>query len=108
MTMSSTKNVLAEGIEITGTIKFQNDMIIDGKVDGEIKSDQGSLTIGENARIKGDINTGEVKLFGRVKGAIRAERCELKANSKLDGDITTGSLKMDEGATLSGKMKTGG
>ena len=100
--MSSTKNVLAQGIEITGTIKFQNDMIIDGKVDGEIKSDQGSLTIGENARIKGDIKTGE------VKGAIRAERCELKANSKLDGDITTGSLKMDEGAILSGKMKTGG
>ncbi len=30
-TMSNTKNVLAEGIEITGTIKFQNDMIIDGK-----------------------------------------------------------------------------
>ena len=106
--MSSTKNVLAQGIEITGTIKFQKDMIIDGKVDGEIKSDQGSLTIGENARIKGDIKTGEVKLFGRVKGAIRAERCELKANSKLDGDITTGSLKMDEGAILSGKMKTGG
>ena len=47
-------------------------------------------------------------MFGEVKGAIHAERCELKANSKLDGDITTGSLKMEEGAVLSGKMQTGG
>ena len=43
--MSATKNVLAEGIEIIGTIKFQNDMIIDGKVDGEIQSEKGSVTI---------------------------------------------------------------
>ncbi|HCQ33919.1 MAG TPA: polymer-forming cytoskeletal protein, partial [Verrucomicrobiales bacterium] len=34
-------------------------------------------------------------------------RCELKANSQLDGDITTGILKMDEGAVFSGKMQTG-
>ena len=106
--MSNTKNILAEGIEITGTIKFQNDMIIDGSVDGEIRSDEGSLTIGENARIKGDIKTGEVKMFGRVKGAIQTKRCELKENSNLDGDITTGVLKMDEGAVVSGQMQTGG
>ena len=106
--MSTTKNILAAGIEISGTIKFQNDMIIDGLVEGEIQSEKGTLTIGENARIKGDVKTGEVKMFGQVEGAIHAERCELKANSKLDGDITTGSLKMEEGAVLSGKMQTGG
>ena len=82
-------------------------MIIDGKVEGEIQSDGGTVTIGENARIKGDVKTGQVKMFGHVKGAIHAERCELKANSKLDGDITTGSLTMEEGAVFSGKMQTG-
>ena len=105
--MSTKKNVLAEGIEIIGTIKFQNDMIIDGNVDGEIKSESGTVTIGENARIKGDVRAGEVKMFGRVEGSIHSERCELKANSKLEGDIITKSLKMEEGALLSGKMQTG-
>ena len=105
--MSTKKNVLAEGIEIIGTIKFQNDMIIDGNVDGEIKSESGTVTIGENARIKGDVRAGEVKMFGRVEGSILSERCELKANSKLEGDIITKSLKMEEGALLSGKMQTG-
>lgn len=105
--MANNTNVLAQGIEIIGTIKFQNDMIIDGKVDGEIQSESGKVTIGENAKIKGDVRAGEVKMFGEVDGSIHSDRCELKANSKLNGDITTKSLKMEEGALLSGKMQTG-
>lgn len=106
--MANNTNVLAQGIEIIGTIKFQSDMIIDGKVEGEIQSDKGKVTIGENARIKGDVKAGEVKMFGKVEGTINSERCELKANSQLKGDIKTKALKMEEGALLSGKMETGG
>ena len=106
--MANSTNVLAQGIEIIGTIKFQNDMIIDGKVEGEIQSENGKVTIGENAKIKGDVKAGEVKMFGKVEGTISSERCELKANSELKGDITTKSLKMEEGALLAGKMQTGG
>ena len=73
--MANATNVLANGIEITGSIKFSNDMVIDGKVDGEITSDKGKVTIGENAYVKGDVKAGEVKLFGRVKGTITSERC---------------------------------
>ena len=44
-------NFLASGIEIKGTIRFQNDMHIDGKIEGEIISDKGKVTIGETAQI---------------------------------------------------------
>ena len=46
----SSRNTLASDVEITGSIKFSHDLIIDGKIDGEVISD-GSLTIGENAKI---------------------------------------------------------
>ncbi|NNC90181.1 MAG: polymer-forming cytoskeletal protein [Akkermansiaceae bacterium] len=105
--MANNTNVLAQGMEITGTIKFSNDMIIDGKIDGEIISDKGKVTIGENARIKGDVKAGEVKMFGKVEGKIVSERCELKQNSELKGDIKTKKLQMEEGALLSGRMETG-
>ena len=58
--MSNTTNVLAQGIEIIGSITFQNDMHIDGKVEGEILSESGKVTIGELADIKGNIRAGEV------------------------------------------------
>lgn len=106
--MSNATNVLANGIEIKGSIKFTNDMVIDGKIEGEIISDKGKVTIGENAQIDGDVKAGEVKLFGKVKGTITSERCELKTNSKLDGDIKTKMLSMEEGAVLSGRTEIGG
>jgi hypothetical protein len=43
--MANPTNVLSTGIEITGSIRFSNDMIIDGKVDGEMTSDKGRVTI---------------------------------------------------------------
>ena len=60
--MANPTNVLSSGIEITGSIRFSNDMIVDGKVEGEINSDKGRVTIGENAVIKGDVTAGEVKV----------------------------------------------
>jgi len=48
--MANATNVLTQGIEINGSIKFSNDMIIDGKVDGEIASEKGKVTIFKEAR----------------------------------------------------------
>ena len=106
--MANATNVLTQGIEIKGSIKFSNDMIIDGKVDGEIISEKGKVTIAENANIKGDVKAGEVKLYGRVEGAIVSKRCELKEKSFLKGDIKTKTLSMEEGATLQGSTQIGG
>ncbi len=106
--MSNPSNVLASGIEIVGTIRFSNDMIIDGKIEGEILSDKGRVTIGENAQVKGDITAGEVKIFGAVEGKITSERCELKHKARLKGDIKTKNLSMEEGAKMTGRTEIGG
>ncbi len=106
--MANATNVLTQGIEINGSIKFSNDMIIDGKIDGEIISEKGKVTIAENANIKGDVKAGEVKLYGKVEGTISSDRCELKEKSFLKGDIKTKTLSMEEGATLQGSTQIGG
>lgn len=103
----SVTNFLASGIEIVGTIRFQNDMIIDGKVEGEISSDKGKVTIGETAEVKGDISAGEVRIYGNVNGKITSDRCELKRQAKLIGDVKTRTLAMEEGAQLSGRSEIG-
>jgi cytoskeletal protein CcmA (bactofilin family) len=105
--MSNNTNVLSEGMEITGTIKFSNDMIIDGKVEGEIHSETGTVTIGENAFIKGNIKAGKVKMFGKVEGSVEADACELKASSKLKGDLKAKAMTTEEGAVVDGRMQTG-
>lgn len=101
------KNILSSDVEIKGTLKFSNDLIIDGKIDGEVSSD-GDLTVGENARIKGDVNTRSVTVFGKVTGNITvSDRCELKQNAELIGDIKAGKLAIEEGATFMGSSAVG-
>ena len=105
--MANATNVLSSGIEITGSIRFSNDMIIDGKIEGEIISEKGRVTIGENAMVKGNVTAGDVKVFGKIEGKITSERCELKAKSRLDGDIKAKMFSMEEGAQLSGRTEIG-
>lgn len=105
--MSSSRNVLASDVEIKGSIKFSQDLIIDGRIEGEVISD-GSLTIGENADIKGEIRTKSVSIFGKVNGNITVQdSCELKANAELIGDIQAGTLSIEPGATFMGQSSVG-
>lgn len=99
------KNLLSADVEIKGSIKFQNDLTIDGKVEGEISS-PGNLTVGENAEIRGEIKTKSVTVHGKVHGNITVdERCELKARAVLQGDLKAARLVIEEGATFVGKSE---
>lgn len=97
--------LLSRGVSIKGTVKFTNELLIDGEVEGAIDS-TGSLTIGEHASIKGEIKSKSVKVRGTVEGDIFAtERCELQAGCTLQGDIEAPRLVVDENATFLGSAK---
>jgi cytoskeletal protein CcmA (bactofilin family) len=101
----SGKDVLSSDVEIKGSIKFQKELLIDGKVEGEINS-EGVLTIGENADIRGEIKAKSITIYGKVHGNIAvAERCELKSKAVLQGDLKTVRLIIEEGATFIGKSE---
>lgn len=103
--LTTNKNTLAADVEIKGSIKFTNELIIDGKVEGEITS-AGVLTVGENAEIRGEIKTKSVTVLGKVHGNITVdERCELKSRAVLMGDLKAARLVIEEGATFVGKSE---
>jgi cytoskeletal protein CcmA (bactofilin family) len=101
------RNVLSSDVEIKGIVKFQHDLIVDGKIEGEIHS-TGNLTVGENARIKAEIKTGTVVVYGKVHGNITAtDRIELKSSAEVIGDIKTKTLVIEGGAIFVGKSTVG-
>ncbi|MGI9244856.1 MAG: bactofilin family protein [Verrucomicrobiales bacterium] len=104
---SSSRNTLASDVEIQGSIIFSHDLIIDGKIDGEVVSD-GNLTIGENAVIKGEIKTKSVVVFGRVDGNIEVkDHCDVKKDAQIVGDIKAGTLSIEGGASFVGQSAVG-
>lgn len=101
------RNVLSSDVEIKGTVKFTNDLVVDGRIEGEIQS-EGNLTVGENARLKAEIKTGTVVVYGKVHGNIIAsERVELKATAEVVGDIKAKTLSIEPGAIFVGKSNVG-
>lgn len=99
--------MLSSDVEIKGHVRFTNDLVVDGKIEGEIDSD-GSLTVGENARVRAEIRTRSVVIYGKVHGnIIVSDRVEIKANAELVGDIKAATLSIEAGAIFVGKSTVG-
>ena len=99
--------LLSRGVLIKGSVKFLNELLIDGEVEGTIDS-TGTLTIGEHGRMRGEIRTKSVKVRGTVEGDIFVtESCELEAGCTLRGDIAAPRLVVNENVTFLGNAKVG-
>ena len=101
----NSENILNSDVEITGTLKFTGELKFDGKLNGDIAS-EGTLNLGDNAVIKGNLNVNSVVLRGKINGNVTAkDRIEIKAKTELFGDIRAAKLAIEEGVTFEGKTE---
>ena len=99
--------LLSRGASIKGSVKFLNELLIDGEVEGTIES-PGTLTIGEHACIRGEIRAKSVKVRGTVDGNIFVTgSCELQANCTLRGNIEAPRLVVSENVAFLGNANVG-
>lgn len=108
-----TRNVLNSDVSIVGTLRFTDDLLVDGSVEGEIES-EGVLTVGSNASIRSGeknkiaIRTKSAIIHGRVVGDIVVtDRVELAGTAELVGDITAARIAIQEGAIFVGHCSVG-
>lgn len=102
-----TRNVLNSDVEVVGSLRFSDDLLIDGTVEGDISS-EGVLSVGQNAVIRAEINTKSVIIHGKVIGNVTVtDRVELKSTAELVGDIQAASLAIEGGAIFIGHSTVG-
>jgi cytoskeletal protein CcmA (bactofilin family) len=95
--------LLGRGSEFEGKLTFEGTVRIDGKLSGEIFSDD-VLVVGEGAEVHAQIDIGEIIVQGTIVGNIKAKRSvEIHAPGKIRGDITTPSLQIDKGVIFEGR-----
>jgi cytoskeletal protein CcmA (bactofilin family) len=101
------RNILSNDVHIKGSVRFTNDLLVDGRIEGEISSD-GALTVAENAHLKAEIKTKSVVIYGKVHGnIICTDRVEIKASAEMVGDVKSGTLSIEPGAIFVGKSEVG-
>jgi cytoskeletal protein CcmA (bactofilin family) len=98
-------SLIDEGTEIEGKVSLTGTVLLNGRVRGEISSND-ILVVGEKAVVNASIRATVVEISGEVVGNISAsDRIELRANCRVYGDIEAPVVIIDEGALLEGQCR---
>lgn len=101
-TESTTINLISNGTEITGDIRSQGDIRIDGVLIGNL-STKGKVVIGNTGKVKGEVVCKNSEVSGEIEGKINVSQLlTLKIASAINGDIITNKLSIEPGASFTG------
>jgi len=97
---------LGASLHIKGEISGNEDLQVDGTVEGLIQLDDRKLTVGASAKVTADLVAREVVVYGSVKGNLRArDRIEIKKDGSVIGDLTTARIMIEDGAYFKGAIE---
>ncbi|MEZ4354414.1 MAG: polymer-forming cytoskeletal protein [Myxococcota bacterium] len=96
---------IGQSIVFKGELTGDEDLEIEGQVDGNVNLTNHQLTIGANGRLKAEVMAKSIIVIGQVKGNLTAtERIEIQATGVVEGDVRAPRLNVQEGAVLNGNI----
>lgn len=97
---------LGTTVEVKGKISGEEDLQIDGKVEGPISLQGQTLTVGRTGQLNSEVTAREVVVHGKVTGNLRArDRVEIKKDGSVIGDIATARISIEDGAYFKGHIE---
>jgi len=100
---------IGQSIKIVGELTGNEDLTIDGKIDGKIILKDHHLTIGSNGRINAEIDAKSVLVNGEVVGNIRADdKIELAPTGSVQGDLCAPRVALADGSSFKGAIDMSG
>jgi cytoskeletal protein CcmA (bactofilin family) len=99
---------IGKSITIKGDLSGNEDLVVDGNVEGRIELPNNQLTIGASGNVKADVSAKSVVVVGKVVGNVTGvERIQIESTGSVQGDVRTPRLVVQEGATLNGSVEMG-
>ena len=96
--------IIGEGATIKGEIIEENEITVNGSVDGDIQCK--NLIVGKTGSIKGKIKADTLYVEGSIEGEINIkELLKLMSTSYVSGKMSYGSLQINEGGKLLGELE---
>ena len=99
---------IGKSVKIKGELIGEEDLVIEGRVNGKITLKDHTLTIGENGHIKAEIEAKNVIVTGEMVGNIKADhKVEISATGSMHGDISAPRVVLADGARFKGGVDMG-
>jgi cytoskeletal protein CcmA (bactofilin family) len=97
--------VIGPGIHINGDISGDENLIIEGKVDGKIRLGAHQVDIGQSGRVKADVMAKIIKIAGEVRGDLTAtEKVIILRSGNVHGNIVAPRMTLEDGAIFKGSI----
>ena len=97
-------STLLSDVSIEGDIVEKDTIIIDAKINGDVKSEK--VETHQNSNIKGNIKSKIVSLGGKITGNVNSDQIIIKKTADVDGVLNQKTLSIEEGANLKIKSET--
>jgi cytoskeletal protein CcmA (bactofilin family) len=96
---------IGKSVTIKGELSGNEDLYIDGQVEGMIEVREHNLTIGPNGRVQANVHAKQVVLHGSLKGNVRAaDRVDIRKTGSLIGDVVAARVMIEDGASIKGSV----
>ncbi len=96
---------IGQSVQIKGELTGNEDLTIEGLVDGKIMVKDHSLTIGANGRISAEVHAKTVVVVGTISGNITADdKVEIAPSGTVNGDIRAPRVSISDGAKFKGSI----
>jgi cytoskeletal protein CcmA (bactofilin family) len=97
--------VIGKAMRIKGEIYSQEDLYIDGEIEGTLELKDHCLTIGPNGKARSSIKAREAVVMGLIHGNVEAkDKIAIRKDGKLVGDIKTAGIIIEDGAYFKGSI----
>jgi cytoskeletal protein CcmA (bactofilin family) len=99
--------VIGRTVRIRGRLSSEEDILVDGEIEGDLDIPAHRLTIGMAGRMRGDVLAREAVALGTLEGNVDArQKFAIRASARMSGNIRTPSLTIEEGAFFKGRIET--
>jgi cytoskeletal protein CcmA (bactofilin family) len=99
---SELDGLLAQGTQVTGTLRFEKAVKIDGQFEGKVES-SGKLILGPTAKVDAELSVGELEVEGVLRGEVKAaQRILIRDGGVVEANIVTSRLAIETGAIFRG------
>jgi cytoskeletal protein CcmA (bactofilin family) len=97
---------IGPSITIKGNVSGDEDLIVQGRIDGKVNLAKHNVTIGSNGRVKADVHGKMVVVEGEVEGDLRGqEQIILRQSAKVNGSIAAPRVTLEDGAVFRGAIE---
>ena len=97
-------SILLSDVSIEGEVVEKDKIIVDAKVNGDIKADE--IITHSKSNIMGNIKSKFASLGGKLKGNVSSDQISIKKTGNIEGVLNQRTLSVQEGATLKIKSET--